>query len=340
MNWIDEGDYPLTVGTQTWYPLSSYLTFDYDEDGNMQFPPALKGNVVFLAIFDGTDYHPIGTAFFLGIHNGDLHFTYLITCKHVVKDFLDNNQTIYIRANRSDKYDIGHKPLNGEWVYHKDDAVDVAIYPWINEGPKPYGIWITPFEDIVLSQRILKETNHTIREGDEVIFVGLFAQYAGEKRNFPIVRFGRIAMITDELLQGKYGLSEYVLMEAQAYPGNSGAPVYIALLRNGMFTLFLLGIVAGYYPEQQGIYIDPTHLKVFTHFGVSTIVPCGYLGDILMSDKLKEQREKRIGAVRLQNAPDSAFNVAPEDDHALSREDFMDVLRKVSRPNEPEQDKD
>src|SRR5437879_5312472 len=37
-----------------------------------------------------------------------------------------------------------------------------------------------------------------IVEGTEVFFAGLFTPFAGEPRNYPVVRFGRIALVTGE----------------------------------------------------------------------------------------------------------------------------------------------
>src|SRR5690606_35862960 len=104
-------------------------------------PESLQHNVSFLHVQHGQNWEAIGTAFHLNIVDGDHIFTYVVTCKHVVQEARKKNpkQEIYMRLNRSDTLGVGYSLIEGDWVYHDDKAVDVAVAPLI-PGGRPLGI--------------------------------------------------------------------------------------------------------------------------------------------------------------------------------------------------------
>jgi hypothetical protein len=69
-----------------------------------------------------------------------------------------------------------------------------------------------------------------ISEGSDVFFVGLFTSFYGQHKNFPIARFGRVALISGEKIPWQDRPTEPVqeadlyLLETQSYGGNSGSP--------------------------------------------------------------------------------------------------------------------
>ncbi len=64
-----------------------------------------------------------------------------------------------------------------------------------------------------------------IREGTEVFFTGLFVPYSGYERMYPIVRFGRVSLVTEEKIKWKDQLMDLYLIESGSFGGNSGSPV-------------------------------------------------------------------------------------------------------------------
>jgi len=130
-----------------------------------------------------------------------------------------------------------------------------------------------------------------IRDGTDMFFTGLFGSYAGEKRNYPIVRFGKVALISDEKISweenGSRQQLDLYLVEAMAWPGNSGSPAFFHLgierrpgeIVVGRDSVWLAGVVKGLW-----------HLPGLGHTGISAVVPAYKLHEILFSDELKGLR--------------------------------------------------
>jgi hypothetical protein len=96
--------------------------------------------------------------------------------------------------------------------------------------------------DVIAIQNELIATKETIDrfqigEGDDVFFIGLFTHHIGTVKNQLIVRFGKVALISDEKIQSPDTLEDLYLMECESYAANSGSPVffYISLTRHPVF---------------------------------------------------------------------------------------------------------
>jgi len=140
---------------------------------------------------------------------------------------------VWVRVNKAviekGKSGVVYVPLPNKWMFHPDPAVDLAVLPW-GAGMAPnYTVVSVAFDEIAKSAETMREEDLSWppREGEDVIYVGLMAQYAGYERNFPVVRRGHVALITDEKVMGSYGLSHYHFIDMQIYPGNSGGPVWV-----------------------------------------------------------------------------------------------------------------
>ena len=179
------------------------IVCDIGGDGSVQVPDLPQKTVAFLYTDSAQGKQAKGTAFFVHIIEHDIPFNYLITCKHCVEPLMNHpNTTIYCRLNRYDKPDVVYCPLpkqESDWLFHSDPAVDLAVLPW-RPTRQPVYFAAHYFEDILLTKERLEQAEHEVGAGDEVIFIGLFHQYAGHSRNIPVVRFGRIALVTNELL--------------------------------------------------------------------------------------------------------------------------------------------
>jgi len=243
---------------------------------------------------------PIGSGFSVVIVEGESTFWYVVTCRHVVKPLLDTAESIYARFNRSDELAVAAKPLQGDWHFHSDPCVDLAV---LQRPPGGEALEVVAMgADALLTPQRSVLTGYALKEGDGVFFSGLFEFHTGEKRNIPILRFGRVSMLTDEPLPGKFGLSRYHLLEIQAFPFNSGSPVFaVHPTSSGGFDCSIVGVIAGFFPERQRARVtEAGEPVVFAHLGISSAVPAEAVVEILNSDALREDREKGIGAGRVK----------------------------------------
>jgi hypothetical protein len=130
-----------------------------------------------------------------------------------------------------------------------------------------------------------------IQVGDETFFTGWFMKYYGITRNYPITRFGRLALLSDEKIpwNDKHGnrmLSLY-LIETHASKGESGSPVFFRpspwreprTFRLDTPTLLLAGVLKGYLPDESS-----------QNAGIAAVVPAFQLQEILFYDEVRNSR--------------------------------------------------
>jgi len=252
---------------------------------------------------------PNGTGFFVGVKNEEnpsIFNVYLVTAKHVLQDTKGNYlSTIIIRLNKLD----GNSQLikmelnkNIEILTHTDDDVDIALF---NCLPDQKLFDFKFIQDNLISTNEIIEKNE-IAEGDEVFFTGLFTSHVGQKRNQPIVRFGRVALISDEKIEWKEKdnpakFLDLYLLECQSYGGNSGSPVFFQLnplrkpgqLSLGGPVIFLAGVMKGSFLTGSEVQIAETNNKIFSlqNIGIAAVTPAQKLHEILFSEKLIELRK-------------------------------------------------
>lgn len=288
--------------------------------------------VTFLHIRNGESYTPIGTAFFISIVEEEHFFTYIVTCKHVVERYVKSARDIYMRLNRSDRIDVAYEKIDSEWIYHDSEAVDLAVARHIPRS-KPREMYAYDAYGVILTRKEQEVRRINLPLGYEAIFIGLFAQYTGNKRNFPVVRHGRIALITDEPVLGAYGESDYHILECQAHPGNSGSPVWVPLRviqgNNHAIEWRMWGVIHGYFRDA---YQSGEHY-VFTHLGISLVTPADHIIEILNKEVFIEQRKNRIDAGKLRNRPAPAGISVSEPTDSISRGEFFRTLDRVVKPS-------
>lgn len=143
--------------------------------------------------------------------------------------------------------------------------------------------------------------NLGIAEGAEVFFTGLFQPHVGEQRNYPVVRFGRVAMVTNERIAWEGGLkSELYLIEATSSSGNSGSPVFFYLgaerepgkIIVGPPVLKLAGVVQGFFGERRPIeMVETAQVPVsVSNLGIAAVIPAHKLHEILFGDELRKEK--------------------------------------------------
>ncbi len=289
-------------------------------------PQQVKDAVTFIFIkSDSGKPIPNGTGFFVAIKNENapnILNVYLVTAKHILLDKKTNSlfNSVYIRLNKktgdSEVYEVPLHGPNALKVFdHNDPNVDIALIPMAPD-PNIFDIrWIP--EDMITTKEIFKKSK--IREGDEVFFVGLFTPYYGSQRNYPITRFGKVALTTDEKIPWKdkeepFKMLDLYLVELQSFGGNSGSPVFFYLdatreagsIVIGPPKLLLAGVMKGSFLDAKEIKVVETSKIPISleNVGIAAVIPAYRLHEILFSDELKKSRS----AVKKQTVQEKKGN--------------------------------
>lgn len=277
-------------------------------------PENLTKTIGFIFAPGQTGEVPYGTGFFVMVRNekapqddpGKANgWAYLITAKHVLQDpsgvFFPR---IWVRVNKIsggvDRMTIElnlQGPLKNAFV-HPDPSVDIAVVPLPMLNPSIHDVLVLT-DDILVSQKEFKELK--IAEGSDVFFTGMFLPHLGENRNYPIVRFGKVALLSDEKITWNGTPTILYLMETFAFGGNSGAPVFFYLGADrepgaivvGPPVVKLAGVMQGFFNDFEPIGVVQTNAVPVAKLnsGIAGVVPAYLLHDILYSDELRSKRK-------------------------------------------------
>ncbi len=260
---------------------------------------------------------PLGTGFFVnysvlsGRH--EHRFTYLVTAKHVLQDTdgtLLPSVTVRLNlktsAGGSEVGFIRDIPVTGPqgsllWLQSEDRAEDVVAVPLSPDGQQ--------FEFTTISTRtFLKDralNSGGLAEGDELYFIGLMEQYYGIKRNYPVVRRGTLALITDEYIETPSGQQKVFIAELESWPGNSGSPVFLrrgdraGSSMNQNSSRFLGMIIASFVNKfSASLSAEQPTQKLEggdkANIGMSCIVPAAIIEKVLNSAPAQQDRDERM----------------------------------------------
>lgn len=267
--------------------------------GQTPLPGEIMKAVSFLFPTDGKTVR-MGTGFYVTIGT-DKSPPYLVTSKHVLmrESSKDYYPVLCMKVNNN-KGGTDHIPIdlsrpNGARVFvdNNDPAVDIAVIPGndIRLPPgrtlKDYDFTSFPSSGFATKEHFAKRD---IAVGDEAFFTGWFSAFYGTFQNYPIVRFGRLAMATDEKIPwgGEAQMLNLYLVEAHATKGNSGSPVFfrpnIALRTPGALVVgtspvYLAGVLKGYFSALES-----------PNAGIAAVVPAFQLQQILLSDEVTRER--------------------------------------------------
>lgn len=271
-------------------------------------PNEVKSTIVFIYAPDSTGkLQPYGTGFFVGVRipeDTTRYAVYLVTAKHVLQDVKSNYlPAVFVRLNKKNgdvetlRLDIVIEGKNKNIFTHNDQSVDIAVIPALPDQNK-YDFKFLP-ADYICKKEDYKNLN--ISEGSEIFFTGLFSPHTGEHKNYPIVRFGRVALITDEKILWENDKLDLFLVETASYGGNSGSPVFFFLGPErgtssfivGSRLLKLAGIMKGFFGEKRPIQIiETSRIPVsVSNIGISAVVPSFLLYDILFSKAVEKHRK-------------------------------------------------
>jgi Trypsin-like peptidase domain len=254
----------------------------------------------------------IGTAFIVNYpdpRGGPTYgFDYMVTAKHVLKTeaggYLDK---IRVRANKADGSGVafGEVPVtdgkgNLNWFDDKEDPnADIAIAEVTLSSEVEF---LTVPVSLFASDKSLKDAN--VIEGDAVYLVGLMPQFTGENRNYPVVRHGYIALLSDEPIPMGNNIKEKVFaLELGSWPGQSGSPVFLSLggVRGGNAffgeAYSLLGVMLGYVKNGRPFEVSQTNSVLVgdtANVGISYVLPASEILKILDSPAAQKQRDELL----------------------------------------------
>ena len=261
-------------------------------------------------------WEPNGTAFFVGIDDtkdpGRM-FVYLVTAKHVLQYQPDpknrSRQEWFpearLRLNTTDgQADFVRGPIviSGDkknvFLHEEDKTVDIAVLP-VGIDRKRFEFKAVP-QQMITTEKDFRDLQ--ITEGSEVFFTGLFTPYLGVRRNYPIIRFGKVSLITEEKIKFDNVEANLYLIESGSFGGNSGSPVYFYLgadRRPGTLTLGdpilkLAGVMSGTFLDLQPItVVETSQIPVArSSMGIAAVVPAYKLHEILFGKELTKTRSK------------------------------------------------
>jgi len=272
---------------------------------NRDFIPLIKKCVTFLFVKDpnGEGYLPIGTGFFVAIRIGKGFDTYLVTAKHVLEPEGKRYPDVYARMNKRNgmselvQFIFGPKL---RIITHPDPNLDIALFRC--------ALSITTYDYTTITRDFFSTKDLSgIVEGDDVFYSGLFGHFIGKERNQPVVRFGKVSLLTEEKIPiNKQAepekLANLYMFECQADAGSSGSPVFFAHhelrqdKRGAAYehaTVLLAGVMKGHYDDLH-IHEPNDYLSIVErqNAGIALVTPCYQLEEILFSDELVKERER------------------------------------------------
>jgi hypothetical protein len=240
-------------------------------------------------------------------------FTYVVTARHVLDGVRRSGRTkVYLRLNnRSGSFSPIPTEIS-DWHSHPDETVDVAF----NRGrifAEDTDHLNVPWERCVADEMLkAPETppeglgyswGPPVGVGDEVFIPGLFSSHMGNQRNIPLVRFGNIATMREELVPWqiqrdgkmiKMNVDTY-LIETRSIGGLSGSPVFVHLgseRHSSPGSSFrgtqdlLLGIVRGHYNE------DSKAAQRAANRGIALVTPIGKVMEAIGLVREVDDREE------------------------------------------------
>jgi hypothetical protein len=281
------------------FQLESYAT---------SIPPEVKTTVAFVYVLDKkAEKVPNGTGFFVGVKNPDkedYYNVYFVTAKHVLQtsDRQKWLSTFFLRLNKKDgTSEMLPVPVVPEGTsktvfVHNDPTVDLVAIPML-PNQDVFDFKFLP-DSMLTTRNDFKQLN--INEGSEIFFTGLFLPYPGYKKNYPVVRFGRVALVTDEKIEVDNEKVDLYLIESASFGGNSGSPVFFYLGSDrqpgsiiiGSPLIKIAGVMKGYFQEGKPLTILETTKTpgVELSLGISAVIPAYNLHELLFGEELKKLR--------------------------------------------------
>ena len=282
--------FPLLLVSQSIQQIKSCVSFIYLPDS--------KGSL-----------RPNGTGFFIGVDDTVRQRTYIytITSRHVLWDTASKSfvRETWLRLNTKSgdasfvRMSMTTKGVRRNVFTHADSTVDLVAVLGIPDEDK-YDFNYIPSE-IVRTSQDLKRLG--LGEGTDIFFPALFVPHIGEHKNYPIVRFGKLALVSDERIMWDNQLQRLFLIESISIGGHSGAPVFAwfeplvkpgTMLSHEEKRIRLIGVMKGFFELERPIGVRETRIiPIFaSHTGISAVVPVDLMQEILFSAEATDVRNR------------------------------------------------
>lgn len=231
---------------------------------------------------------PTATGFLVNI-DGVFH---LVTAKHVIYNsdtdkIQDDNFVMFFNGKDGEiqarKLSDVKNRFKCDWIFHKDRSVDVAIIP---SGYMP------EIDDVSFISKTIFQGADQLHETFEIFFLSYEPGIKIGKRVRPIFRTGIISSMNED---------KTFYIDAPAFPGNSGSPVFLSpsLLFDKSLTTIgggkFIGIVGEYLSYQDIAYSRQTGLPrvVFQeNKDLSRVWSVSYLNEIIEYTEFQDQVSK------------------------------------------------
>ena len=141
---------------------------------------------------------------------------WLVTCKHVVEETIENSGRIIVRSNKEEGGEMKMFRANLEWTFHP--SADVAVHVTDPTVLKQHNI-----QYMALHQGYTRADAMaaSLLEGDSVFIIGFPSGWREGRQDYPVVRYGVLAQV-----RGWYNQEhETFLVDGSGFRGNSGGPV-------------------------------------------------------------------------------------------------------------------
>ncbi|HEV3219096.1 MAG TPA: hypothetical protein VGZ48_04955 [Candidatus Acidoferrales bacterium] len=225
---------------------------------------------------------------------------HIVTAKHVAEGI--QGSPFFLGANFKDGK-AGWLRSDMRWWYHpsEEDNVDVAVTIFAPSSTR-FDVEYIPESKFVNDDDIRK---YGIGVGDEINVIGLFTQFVGSTRHFPIVRTGNIAMMPSDKLPVEKGEMEVYLAEGRSIGGLSGSPVFVrqtvkiegmvdehgeAQFISGLGPTRFLGLIRGHWDVFAGATRGRGEM---VNMGVSIIIPAKKILEVLYHPDLVALRKSQ-----------------------------------------------
>jgi hypothetical protein len=252
-----------------------------------------KKAVVFLGELSSIEskqkVNPYATGFLIKV---DI-VTHLVTAKHVIVDQrngkIRDDTIVFLNTKDGKVKAVSIKTImeqHGiEWIFHANKLVDIAIIPFPIDIQND-DVMVIPEQSFLITQQLAELYN--------IFFLSYQPGIAEESKINPITRVGVVSRINEDS-------SFYI--DAPAFPGNSGSPVFVTPSAwrfggNGI----VLGVdkIAGKFIGIIGEYITYNEVAISTqtgkprvifeeNTGISKVWSVNHMNQIIQSASFKDQ---------------------------------------------------
>ena len=234
-------------------------------------------------------------------------FQYLVTNRHIAQCWDGHNhprevRSLMLRMNATDGSSRRLAASTGAWRLPSDDSVDLAVMAVTL--PDDLLFTLIPVDEFATKDFM---STNAIAEGCPIILSGYFYQFSGDRRFQSIVRQGILSMVPDEPMITTTGKPGTVYLgDVHIFGGNSGSPVMVTADWLNVGGYHLLGVVSGYFYEDEEFNLEiTTTVRGLGHAnsGIAMIVPADSLKALLDGPELKSAREAYFSRITSTGKP-------------------------------------